>query len=200
MVRNYENTNIRKKQIVDAAGNIIIKYGSEHVTIKKIAEEVGISETAIYRHFKSKEEILAFLINDIEKTLLSEIDSDATSNSYSLETLEKTIKLHVAHIVKRKGISFQVIAEIISLGSKNLNLQTYKVITNYISRVNDILQQGKKAGIVRQDIDLDAAATLFFGMTQGLVNAWALCNYNFDAEERFFVLWNTYKKTILNTD
>jgi AcrR family transcriptional regulator len=200
MVRNYKNTNIRKKQIVDAAANIIIKYGSEHVTIKKIAKEVGISETAIYRHFKSKEAILTFLINDIEKTLLAEIELNNTGDLYSLNTLEETIKIHVVHIIKRKGVSFQVIAEIISLGSKKLNQQAYNVITNYISRVKDILQQGKKAGIIRQDIDLDAAATLFFGMIQGLVNSWALSNYDFNAEERFGALWNTYKKAILNAD
>jgi AcrR family transcriptional regulator len=197
MVRNYENTNIRKKQIADAAAKIILKYGSEHVTTKKIAEEVGISETAIYRHFKNKEELMAFLINDIEKILLSEIKLDTSDNSYSLDNLEKTIKTHVAHIVKRKGISFQVIAEIISLGSKKLNLQAYQVIINYICLIKDILQQGKKTGIIRQDIDLDAAATLFFGMVQGLVNTWSLSRYSFDLEEKFASSWKIFREAII---
>jgi AcrR family transcriptional regulator len=196
MVRNYENTNTRKKQIAGAAAKIIIKYGSEHVTTKKIAEEVGISETAIYRHFKSKEELLAFLIDDVEKTLLTEIELD-TDIPYTLETLEKTIKNHIAHIVKRKGISFQVIAEIISLGSKKLNLQASKVIDNYINRVEDILQQGSMAGVIIPDIDLNAAATVFFGMTQGLVNTWALSQYNFNLEEKFAASWNIFRDSIL---
>lgn len=103
MVRKYENTKIRQKQIADAAAKIIVKYGSEHVTTKRIAKEVGISETAIYRHFKSKGEVLAFLINDIDGILLSEIELNTTDNPYSLETLEKTIKTHIAHIVKEKA-------------------------------------------------------------------------------------------------
>lgn len=200
MTRKYESTDIRQKQIADAACKIIIKYGSEHVTVKRIAKEVGISETAIYRHFKSKREILSFLIDDIGNTLLSEIEVNNTGSPYTLEVLEKTMITHVAHVVHRKGMSFQIIAEIISLGSKRLNNQAYNVIDKYISRIKDILEEGSKAGIVRQDIDLDAAANLFFGMTQGLVNIWALCNYKFDAEERFSALWNIYKKTILNAD
>jgi AcrR family transcriptional regulator len=197
MVRNYENTDIRKKQIANAAAKIIIKYGSEHVTTKKIAEEVGISETAIYRHFKSKEELLAFLISDIEKILLSEIELDVAGNPYSIGNLEKTIKTHVAHIVKRKGISFQVIAEIISLGSKTLDQQTYQVINNYIGRVEEILNRCSKAGIIRHDVDLHAAATLFFGMTQGLVNTWALSKYNFNLEEKFSSSWRIFREAII---
>jgi AcrR family transcriptional regulator len=198
MVRNYENTDTRKKQIADAAAKIIVKYGSEHVTTKRIAEEVGISETAIYRHFKSKEELLAFLIDDIEKTLLSEIQLDTNDGLYTLETLEKIIQTHIVHIVKRKGISFQVIAEIISLGSKNLNKQTFLVISNYISRVEDILQQGSKSGVIKQHIDLHAAATLFFGMTQGLVNTWALSQYSFNLEEKYNSAWKIFRDSILN--
>ncbi len=198
MVRNYESTNLRKKQIANAAAKIITQYGSEHVTTKKIAEEVGISETAIYRHFMSKEELLTFLISDIEKTLLAEIEFDTTNNSYSLDTLEKTVKSHIARIVKRKGVSFQVIAEIISLGSKKLNQQAYKVINNYISRIEEILQQGSKAGVIRHDIDLHAAATLFFGMTQGLVSAWALSHYTFNMEEKFTSTWNIFRQSIIN--
>jgi len=198
MVRNYENTNIRKKQIADAAAKIIVKYGSEHVTTKKIAEEVGISETAIYRHFKSKYDLLSFLIDDVEKKLLSEIEIDNQTNPYTLETLENTINTHIAHVVHRKGISFQVIAEIISLGSKKLDQKTYSVINNYISRIKEILEQGTKAGIIRQDIDLNAAATLFFGMIQGLVSAWALSQYSFNLEDKFFSIWTIFRNSILN--
>ena len=41
MVRKYESTEVRQRQIVDAARKVIIKYGSEHVTVKRIAREVG---------------------------------------------------------------------------------------------------------------------------------------------------------------
>ena len=199
MFRNYESTDIRKKQISDAAAKIIIKYGSEHVTTKKIAREVGISETAIYRHFKSKIELLAFLIGDVETILLSEIELEPTS-SYTLETLERIIQTHIAKIVQRKGISFQVIAEIISLGSKKLNFQAYKVINNYTGQIKEILKRGREAGVIRWDIDLDAAATMFFGMTQGLVNTWALCQYSFDLEEKFISMWNIFRDSIISKD
>jgi AcrR family transcriptional regulator len=197
MARKYENTTIRQRQIADAAAKIIVKYGSEHLTIKKIAMEVGISETDIYRHFTSKIELLSFLINDVERTLLSEIESNAKDESYTLEILENTIRSHIAQVVKRKGVSFQIIAEIISLSQKQLDRQTYDVINKYIGRIKDILEEGGKAGIIRQDVDLDAAATLFFSMTQGLVNAWALSEYSFNLEEKFYSTWKIFREAII---
>jgi len=198
--RKYENTDIRQKQIADAASKVIIKYGSEHVTVKRIAKEVGISETAIYRHFKSKREILSFLIYDIEKFLMAEIKFDSTKKVLTFRILETIFKAHMASIIQRRGISFQIIAEIISLGSKKLNKQVYSVINKYIGGIKFILEAGYESGVIKKNIELDAAALLFYGMVQGLVNIWALSNYDFNAEERFLALWNTYKKAILNAE
>jgi hypothetical protein len=198
--RKYESTDIRQKQIADAACTVIIKYGSEHVTVKRIAKEVGISETAIYRHFKSKREILSFLIDDIERFLLEETKFSSTKNVLTFKALETVFKAHMNSVIKRRGISFQIIAEIISLGSKKLNKQVYNVINKYIESIKYILVAGYESGVIKKNIDLDAAALLFYGMVQGLVNIWALCNYDFNAEERFLALWNTYKEAIINTE
>ena len=54
MAQGRKSTMVRKKQIMDAARKLIMRSGSEHVTIKNMAKEVGISDSAIYRHFKSK--------------------------------------------------------------------------------------------------------------------------------------------------
>ena len=94
-------------------------------------------------------------------------------------------------------MSFQVIAEIISLGDKRLNKKVYDVINMYIGRIRDILSEGVKAGAIRQDIDVDATATLFFGMTQGLVNVWALSNYSFNLEQRYASMWSVFRKVVI---
>ena len=48
MLKKRFKSNIRQDQIIDAARKLVVKYGSEHVTVGKIAREVGISEGAIY--------------------------------------------------------------------------------------------------------------------------------------------------------
>jgi AcrR family transcriptional regulator len=196
VVTQRENTEVRQKQIVSAARRLIVKFGSEHVTVRRMAKEIGVSEGAIYRHFKSKNDVLSFLINDIEETLVGDIDKNFRSPLSSLETLQKIIADHMSSIEQRKGVSFQVIAEIISLGDKKLNKKIYAVIDNYINRIKNIMAEGVKEGAIRADIDLDSAALLFFGMTQGLVNIWALSQYNFNLQQRYQAVWNVFRNSI----
>lgn len=197
MTQKRENTEVRQQQIVDAAAILIFKYGSEHLTVKGIAAEVGISEAAIYRHFKSKKSILSFLLNHIEEALLRDISPETAANEpVTLDIIEKIIRAHFSMIGMRKGISFQVIAEIISLGDRTLNKQASRTIDKYISRLKELLADGVRDGAVRPDIDLDASATLLFALVQGLVNIWSLSEGSFKLIEKYTSLWQVYREAV----
>lgn len=197
MTERRQKTDVRQRQIVSAARRLIVKYGSEHVTVRRVAKEIGVSEGAIYRHFKSKRDVLSLLIDDVENTLIGDIEDSYKPGTNVLDTLEKVILSDVSSIEQRKGVSFQVIAEIVSLGDKRLSSKAYDVISEYIERIRGILSEGVKSGVVRQDIDLDAAATLLFSIIQGLVNIWALSRYSFNLEQRYLPLWNLFRDSII---
>ena len=197
MSRKHESTTVRQRQIVDAARKVIIKYGSEHVTVKKIAKEVGISETAIYRHFKSKKDVLSLLTDHMEESLVGDITGARAEGRTPLEILDGALKRHLSAVEQRRGISFQVIAEIISLGDKKLNRKISQAIDRYVGCLEDLLAEGVKSGEVREDIDLEAAATALFGIIQGLVNICALNNYSFKPQEKYEALWNIFRESVI---
>jgi AcrR family transcriptional regulator len=196
MVQHRKSTTIRKQQIMEAARKLIIKKGSEHLTVRAIASVVNITEAAIYRHFKSKREILSFLMTHITDDMLQEFESQSGTNSHSLDTVNAILKQHLSGIEQRRGMSFQVIAEIISLGDKKLSREVYEKLNLYIDRLRGLLSEGARQGCIRDDIDHGAAALLLFGMIQGLVNIWALGNYSFDLPDKFDALWDIYQKAI----
>jgi TetR/AcrR family fatty acid metabolism transcriptional regulator len=199
MVKKRLKSNIRQDQIIDAARKLVVKHGSEHVTVGRIAKEVGISEGAIYRHFKSKSAVLSGLADRISDDLLGDINDHIYTSSTSLEFLDTVLKNHLSTIQQRKGISFQVIAEIISFGDKKLNKKVSEVINNYVISLKHLLSEGIKTGEVKEDTDIEAAAFLLFGMIQGLVNIWALSNYDFDLEKKYERLWKVFRTSITRT-
>jgi AcrR family transcriptional regulator len=196
MEKKRKSTSIRKKQIIDAARKIIIKKGSEHLTLRAMAREVGFSEAAIYRHFKNKNEVLSFLMHTIMDEMLHELINGMAENPNSLNTIGAVLKHQLSGIEQRRGISFQIIAEIISLGDKKLNRKVYIKLTEYLSRVRTFLADGARVNSIRDDINLDAASLLLFGMIQGIVNIWALSNYDFDLTSKYESLWSVYQKAI----
>jgi AcrR family transcriptional regulator len=193
--RKRRNTLVRQRQIIEAARGLIIKYGSEHVTVRKIAEEIGISEGALYRHFKSKREILLFLIQHIKEYLLNDFPKK-TSSKYILCTLENTLKNHLSSMEQRKGISFLVIAEILSMGDRGLNRRALEVLKKYIDDIKKLLLEGIKTGEIRQNIDPEMTAYVFLGAIQGLITIWALSDYNFILEKKFKPLWKVLCQAI----
>jgi len=59
-VRGSENLRAR---MISAAEELFIADGVEGVSMRKIADKVGVTAPAIYRHFKDKDELLGELIN-----------------------------------------------------------------------------------------------------------------------------------------
>jgi AcrR family transcriptional regulator len=196
MIQRHKTTAVRKDQIVNAAKKLIIKHGSENLTIRAIAHEVGLSEGALYRHFKSKRDILSLLADTIEADLLGDIKvSNIEGESYS-KILDSILRGHLSAIKQRQGISFQVIAMCISFGDKKLNKRLSEIIYKYIEEIKSLLRRGVESGELRENLDLDGTALLFFGMIQSLVNIWALSNYEMNLEESYESTWNALKECI----
>jgi AcrR family transcriptional regulator len=97
-MRVRKNTLIRRKEIVSAAGKLIVKYGSENVSLRRVAEEIGVSEANIYRHFKNKRDVLSFLVDDVKNSLISEIDHCHSGEIDSLKQLEDILMKHISYI------------------------------------------------------------------------------------------------------
>jgi len=187
----------RQQQIADAARKLIFKYGSKHLTVRRIAKEVGVTEGAIYRHFPSKNSIMTFLADHIADNLLGDISKARDKAGNRLEILHLTMKNHFSAIEQRRGLSFQVIAEIITQGDKHLNKKLAGIIDNYINVLRDLFEQAVASGEMRNNIDLHVATQLLFGMIQGLVTIWTLNNRNFNLVERYEELWKLFLRIII---
>ena len=73
----------RQIEIMEAATNRISKFGIQNLTIKTLAEDIGLSEPALYRHFKSKNEILWSLLEYFKTEMKNRIQSISFKTSDS---------------------------------------------------------------------------------------------------------------------
>jgi len=61
---------LRRAEILDAAERIFVAAGYEGATIRRIADEVGVSSTALYMHFPDKACILGEICDGAVSQLL----------------------------------------------------------------------------------------------------------------------------------
>lgn len=61
-----------RSRIVEAAGNLFYKHGFQAVGLDQILSEVGISKTALYKHFESKDEIILAVLKERDERDIAE--------------------------------------------------------------------------------------------------------------------------------
>jgi AcrR family transcriptional regulator len=195
-VLNKKKT-FRQQEIVDCVRNIITSKGIKSLTIRAIADELGVTDGALYRHFKSKNEIIALLIDDIEESLLAAIQGAAEKSNTPWDKLKNIFVSHLSYSEQRKGISFIVINETLSIKDRSLQKKMFAVIHKYLKTIKAILADGARKGVIRKDVNLTLASVTFLGMVQSLVTFWALSGYRYSLrKERLDDMLNVYKRGI----
>ena len=195
-----QKTLVRQHQIIEAARNLIAAKGMDGVTIDAIAEEVGLTEGAIYRHFASKHQILSLLVDDIERTLLDTVESAQTEGTSAVDSLEHILEAHLSDVEGHRAVSFVVIAEAMGFDGTTLAPKVSLMFTRYLELIQAVLDRGIREGSIRPDINANAAATTFFGLIQSTATLWALNGYAGQLAEFRSEMWDIYRKGVVSSD
>ena len=142
-------TTIRRQQIVDIIRNIISSKGIEYVTISEIATKIGTSKTAIYRHFKSKQDILSLLIDNIEETLMEALDKAIVSED-PVQNLKNVLLAHLTYARERRETSFIVIMGVMQFSDVIIRKKISQLIEKYLRKIEKILTSAIKSGLIKK--------------------------------------------------
>ena len=187
-----QSTSVRRRQIIDAARDLITSKGMESVTIDAIAEAVGVTEGTIYRHFQSKREILSLLIDDIEESLMGTLRDAREDGAPARENLERILEAHLSDVEGRGAVSFIIISEATGFDGIGLQSRVALMLTHYLEFLQEVLEDGKREGSIRPDVDVQAAATAFLGLVQSTATLWALNSYLPRLAERRAEMWRIF--------
>ncbi len=158
---------LRRREIIEAARLLITERGMQAVTIGNLAHAAGVSQGAIYRHFRSKKQILAGLIGDIDDKLARRIDLIEGDPESGLMRLEQTLKQNAAPSTIT-GVSFLVIAEVLMNGDEELRRSMQAAIDKYLDMIESQLTIGVLKGEVSPNVNLKAASLQFYGLIQAV--------------------------------
>ncbi len=167
VIRSRRPTSVRRREIIDAARLVITEHGMQSLTIGNLARAVGVSEGAIYRHFRGKKQILAGLIEDIDLRLIRRIDLIDGDPDSGLRRLEQVLRDNVAPSTLT-GVSFLVIAEVLMNGDDELRQLMQASIDKHLAMIEAQLTVGLQKSEVRPEVDLKAAALQFYGLIQAV--------------------------------
>jgi TetR/AcrR family transcriptional repressor of bet genes len=180
--RNTEKLDRRKLQIGRAAYEVISQKGYNNFTIEDIANHAGLSKGGVLHYFKSKEEILIYLLEQIYMI----IEKNIRRRSEKYRTPERKMKaLIIAYIVtaKRNPAFYTVLVDFwaqipINARIKEINSRIYERMVNEIRKIID-------TGIAQReffDVDSANAAYAIHSMIMNTAIQWTFNDalYNID--------------------
>lgn len=186
--RQQQKSMETKARIFSAAKHILQKKGYEQLSIKNICEEAGVSNGSFYHHFKTKDDLLSYYIEEqpnINPDLL-----DLPSDAQEAKNTIIYVYLNYVHYCEDLGVEFMSNYYTPKNQSLNPLIRTerpYPIIT-----VQNYLKKCIEAGIITLRHTLEETATDIRMIVIGNVFEWCLKNGNADFEENMKRSLETY--------
>jgi AcrR family transcriptional regulator len=154
----------RRLEIADAALRIVGEYGVQGATMSRIAEAVGISAPALYKHFGGRTEILEAAMDLLQTRVTSWLDSSASP--HAIERLRQLGTRHASTITADyEGVVAPLFEFVAASPRSDLKEQMGRRQRETLQKFINILEDGQRQGSVRNDIDTLVVAWSLMGLT-----------------------------------
>ncbi len=165
----------RQIEIMEAATLRIDKFGIQELTIKNLASDLSLSEAALYRHFKSKNEILlgllTYFILEMNERLAVIIEDKELQPS---ELLKKVFVSQLTTFVQKPAIVSVIFSEGIFQFNKELSEKVSTMMALMQNNINVLITRGQNEGVYAKLLGPETITTIIMGSMRMVVLKWKL--------------------------
>lgn len=159
----------RRAATVEAVVELAAEQNPSDITTAAIAQRMGLTQGALFRHFPTKEAILESVMAWVAERLLDRVDKATQGVTSPLAALEAMFMTHIDFVSQHPGVPRMLFGELQRAGDTVPKRMVETLLHRYGQRVRDWLEAGKAQGELDPELDVDAAVVSFIGTVQGLV-------------------------------
>ncbi len=151
------------RKIIEIAYVMFAENGFEKTSLAMIATEVGISKPAIYYYFQSKDQLIAFIFDELYKEIQHDVAVDYKELS-SANFKEELLKLGYKSIeAQDKDPYFNKIFNqyvLLAARDENYKRQLVELETSFLTSFVAILRYGVQLGVLEDTPHIEAKAQM----------------------------------------
>src|SRR5438552_148594 len=156
----------RAERILDAAAELILRWGYRKTTIDDIARRAGVAKGTIYLHWKTREELFAALIKR-EKVELAEDIKQRILVDPEGATLRGILKHSALALMKRPLMKAVLLRDLEVLGKLAHREQSSAAYAERLTGFNTYLELLREQDLVRTDLSLRAQVYMLSAIFTG---------------------------------
>ncbi len=142
---------LRRAEILRAAERIFVAEGYEGATIRKIADDVGVSSTCLYMHFRDKDEILLEICTLVMKELLSQNSEISALKMPPVERLRMMLAAYMKFALTHPNAYRLVFCATPPTGSDQKNQATQELGAQSFERFSGVIREIAAEGRLKSD-------------------------------------------------
>ena len=191
-----KSTEERQKEIIRATLELLDESGVQNLTISRIAERVGISEAALYRHFDGKLDIIAGIIEFVGSKMEDKFPGVSAEENSALEELKSIFLRHLEFIENTPGTARLLFSDEVHFNDSELRKKLKRVLDSRLRFIESLIGRGQTEGTVRNDISPSRLALTFIGLIQSRVLIWSLGGREDQLNQDDEALWKSFESMI----
>lgn len=163
----------KRERILRAAIRIFSRKGFFNARVSEIARAAGVADGTIYLYFRSKDDLLIALFEEKMGEVVADVRRRLSGAGGALERLRIFIENHMGLLVREAGL-VEVIQ--VELRQSNKFMKEYIPVRflEYLDVIGSILEEGKREGVFRTDLNVTLARRAVFGALDEISLAYAL--------------------------
>jgi AcrR family transcriptional regulator len=159
---------IERKEIINKAAELYLKYGIKSVTVDDLATELGISKKTIYQHINNKEELIEAVINELTSLIHNGIEKEMDSCEDIFDSLLRASVFLVTSMEKLSSSFVYSLKKYQHPLYCNLKDFTDKEL---YSRAEKLIKTGIQKGYFRNDLTFNSLFVIQMHKISGMANA-----------------------------
>jgi AcrR family transcriptional regulator len=168
-----------RSKIHEAARALFREQGFDKTTLREIAARAGMGASSIYRHIRSKEELLVDELGELQQRAWSRLRSGPARALAARERLRRFLDAEHAMLVRAPDLT-TIALRATTHPEARVARRALALQDQTIGLVAEILQSARSRGELRRDADVLVAARTLTHAVHGARLAWA--NGLLDAE------------------
>ncbi len=184
----------RKDQILQSLATILEQSPGGRITTAVLANHVGVSEAALYRHFPSKAKMFEALIEFIEETLFSRISKIMNEEQTADNRCEKLLRLILTFCELNPGITRILTGDPLAGETERLRERVDRLFDRIETQLRQILREMAIREERETSIDPTAGANLLLSLAEGRIGQYVRSDFSRKPTEHWDVQWLTVKR------
>lgn len=172
----------RQLELIEAASRLLTSSGINGLTIKNLAKEMNFSESAIYRHFSSKEDIILAMLHYLAENIDERL-SALTKTENPEENFRAMFKEQFTFFSRNSHFVVAVFSDGLMDESLRINEAIMKLLAIKMKHLFPLISDGQEKNIFTKAISTEELVYVVMGTFKLQMYKWRLFSFEFDLKE-----------------